>query len=195
MPLKGLPYFAYGSNLHPERLRRRIPGAELLGVGRLADHRLAFHKRSWVDGSGKCDAVPAAGESVHGALFRLPESGRERLATFEGLGQGYEEFEGQVLAASGAVDAFLYRAQPQAIDDDLRPFEWYKALVLVGVEFHDFPAPYRAAIQAIPAVVDPDPERAAVIWKLVEDLREGEVQLTKSASFDGRWTHGHQRSE
>ena len=50
-----LLYFAYGSNLHPERLRERVPSAESLGVARLEAHVLRFHKRGR-DGSGKCDA-------------------------------------------------------------------------------------------------------------------------------------------
>jgi gamma-glutamylcyclotransferase (GGCT)/AIG2-like uncharacterized protein YtfP len=167
-----MPYFAYGSNLHPERLRRRIPGSELIAAGRLRNHRLAFHKRSWVDDSGKCDVVPAAGETVCGALFRLPESGREDLAEFEGVGKGYEEVEHQIVTGSEATPAFLYRAQPEAVDGDLRPFDWYKALVLVGAQFHNFPVSYRAAIEAVRAVVDPDRERAAANWKLVEEFRE-----------------------
>ena len=167
-----MPYFAYGSNLHPERLRRRIPGAELIGAGRLQDYRLEFHKRSWVDGSGKCDVVPASGETVYGALFRLPDSGRERLAKFEGVGQGYEENEHRIESDSGEVVAFLYRAQPQAIDGDLKPFDWYKALVLVGVRFHSFPASYGAAVEAVPEMVDPDPERAAANWKMVEQFKD-----------------------
>jgi hypothetical protein len=139
--------------------------------------------------------VPAVGESVYGALFRLPESGRERLAKLEGVGRGYEEFERRALTASSAVDAFLYRAQPQAIDDDLRPFDWYKALVLVGAEYHDLPASYRAAIEAVPAVFDSDPERAAASWRLVEDLREAKVKLTKSASLKHRRSRGPRSSE
>ena len=37
-------YFAYGSNLHPPRLRARTPSARALGRADLEGYRLLFHK-------------------------------------------------------------------------------------------------------------------------------------------------------
>jgi hypothetical protein len=37
---------------------------------------------------------------------------------------------------------------------------------------HGFPAWYRAAVEAVPAVVDPDPERAAANWKMVNVMND-----------------------
>src|SRR5438552_200988 len=50
-------YFAYGSNMAIERLKARVPSAELVCIADLAGHQLKFHKRSKRDQSGKCDAA------------------------------------------------------------------------------------------------------------------------------------------
>jgi len=46
-------YFGYGSNLDEERLHIHCPSARLVGIARLADHRLAFSiesKNTWHGG-------------------------------------------------------------------------------------------------------------------------------------------------
>jgi len=48
-----LNYLAYGCNLHPVRLQKRVPSAVFTGMVELHGRILSFSKRS-VDGSGKC---------------------------------------------------------------------------------------------------------------------------------------------
>ena len=167
-------YFAYGSNLHPLRLKARVPSAEFSGTGVLKGRRLAIHKRSWKDGSGKCD-VPEAGsfEQVHGALFQISAADRSTLAGIEGVGKGYEELAVRIESACGAVDAYLFRAQTDFIDPTLRPFDWYKALVLAGAVFHRFPEDYVAAIESVPSIVDPDEDRALENLATVKMINPG----------------------
>ena len=68
-------YFAYGSNLHPIRLTKRVHEVEFVGIAELRSHALRFHKRS-IDNSAKCDAFFTGAESdcVIGALYRIPPS-------------------------------------------------------------------------------------------------------------------------
>ena len=57
MPEK-LYYFAYGSNLHPKRLKdpKRAPSAELVTTGTVTGYCLKWHKES-SDGSSKCNII------------------------------------------------------------------------------------------------------------------------------------------
>jgi hypothetical protein len=50
-------YFAYGSNMRSARLRERVPSARYFATGKIQGYKLAFHKRSKQDGSGKADAL------------------------------------------------------------------------------------------------------------------------------------------
>ena len=76
-------YAAFGSNLHPLRLQKRIPSARLLGVAPVDGFRLAFNKTGDIDGSGKANIV--AGEyHVFFVIYEMPAGGKAALATIKG---------------------------------------------------------------------------------------------------------------
>jgi gamma-glutamylcyclotransferase (GGCT)/AIG2-like uncharacterized protein YtfP len=86
MPVK---YFAYGSNMSPTVMTATCPGNHLLGVARLADHRLMFNRRSIRTETGVADVVPARGISVWGALYEVDEKCLSAIDRKEGLGWAY----------------------------------------------------------------------------------------------------------
>jgi gamma-glutamylcyclotransferase len=151
-------YAAYGSNLHPLRLRRRVPSARLLGNATLDGWSLRFHKRSWRDGSGKCTLVREAGRCAHLAVYHIAPVERPRLDRAEGLGRGYEHREVE-LPRFG--QAFTYLGAESHLDPSLAPFRWYRRLVLLGCLRHGFPEAYVERVRRQPAVSDPDPGRRA----------------------------------
>lgn len=163
-----LHYFAYGSNLHPERMRRRVPSATALGTAVLTGHLLRFHKRSQSDGSAKCDAhyTGRPEDRVYGVVYSLRPAEKAALDAVEG--PGYEVAERVVIHAGGQRPVFLYRARPETLDPALRPYDWYHALVVAGARHHRLPAAYVEALAAISAEPDPDPERAALVRTLLE---------------------------
>jgi gamma-glutamylcyclotransferase len=167
-------YFAYGSNLHPVRLRERVSAAVLLGAAALPGHVLRFHKRGR-DGSGKCDAAwtGGGGDRVLGALYRLGPTDVAVLDAIEGAGRGYRVQEVRVETGAGTLAAFAYLADPAAIDPAAVPWDWYKALVLAGARHHGFGASYVAAIEAVPSRPDRDSRRAHAHAELLARLAGG----------------------
>jgi gamma-glutamylcyclotransferase len=153
-------YAAYGSNLLPQRLGERVPAARLLGAGVLESHWLRFDKRS-VDGSGKCNVVPAEGR-VHVGIYELDDDDAAALDGFEG--PGYVR-EWRRVPPFG--DCFLYVARPTYIDPSLSPYTWYLALVLAGCEHLAFPQAYVDKLAAIESHRDPDDGRHARHMALV----------------------------
>lgn len=155
-----LRYFAYGSNLCLTRLRSRVPGVRPLGPALLRGYVLRWHKRS-VDHSGKCSIARSddAASIVHGALFAIPRSEKYRLDDAEGLGKGYDEIMVSVESSDGDESAYTYVAAPSHIDDTLRPYTWYKDLVVAGAESHDLPPRYLAMLRLVAAEADPDTDR------------------------------------
>lgn len=157
-----LYYFAYGSNLHPERLRERVPSSRALAVAELDGHLLRFHKRGR-DGSGKCSILPSGRprDRVFGVVYRMAAAELTDLDRAEGLGVGYLRVELTVRTDGTPRPVFSYRAQDEHTDAALAPFTWYRELVLTGARHHGLPADYIAAIEAIAALPDPDTERHA----------------------------------
>ena len=161
-------YAAYGSNLHPLRLADRIESARLAGTGFVAGWRLSFHKRS-ADGSGKCSICPG-GDGVHAAVFEISTADKRVLDRIEGLGAGYAE---KALAVPGFGQCATYVAQPSYVDVALRPYDWYRELVMLGARFHAFPDRYLDSILAQPTLPDPDPLRNSDSWQTVQRIRAG----------------------
>lgn len=151
-------YFGYGSNMPKSRIEARLGHVERLGAACLPGWRLAFHKRG-ADGSGKCDAIPTRrpGDRLWGALDRLSEDQMEELDRIE---QGYERRTVEVRFEEGARIAELFVAREDRIDPELRPWHWYKELVLAGARELGLPAGYVASIREVASRPDPNPRRA-----------------------------------
>lgn len=82
-------YFAYGSNLDGAQMRRRCPGARLVGAGVLDGYRLGFAGRSRQWGGAVATVVRARGERVPGLVWTLGDEDLERLDRFEGHPRSY----------------------------------------------------------------------------------------------------------
>lgn len=156
-----LPYFAYGSNLHPRRLGERLGTIECVALARCPDRRLAFHKRG-KDGSAKCDLALAdvQGSAVPGVIYRIGTDHWETLDRFEGRGRGYERERVSVLLANGqSRDVLTYVASEDAIDPTLKPWKWYRDLVIEGARFHGFDTAWIDALMAVETRRDPNDTR------------------------------------
>ncbi|OWV72500.1 gamma-glutamylcyclotransferase [Rhizobium sp. R339] len=158
---EAIVYFAYGSNMSTARLRERMPSCKALGTASLPGHSLRFHKRS-VDGSGKCNAFASGDDdSVIGVLFGFDLTERAALDKAEGVGNGYEHAMVTVINDKGRRRKVLtYIATPGYTDDSLKPYGWYKDLVLAGAMEHSLPAEYiDVHILSVEATEDPDKTR------------------------------------
>jgi gamma-glutamylcyclotransferase len=152
-------YFAYGSNMLSERLKERCPSARALGIAQLPGYTLRWHKRS-KDGSGKCDVVAYRdGQVVFGVVYEIDVSERAALDRAEGCGYGYERRDVEVILNGDVVTTSVYIATRNATDSALKPYIWYKCLVVAGAKEHGLPAPYIANLEAVEALEDPNSTR------------------------------------
>ena len=151
-------YFAYGANVHPGWLRRRVPGAELVGPASLHGYRLAFRKRGR-DGAARSDACPSAdpGAALPGALYALPSGQLERLGA---AGAGYRVAEVELDTPAGPCRALTFIASPGEVASGLLPWDWYVALIRRGAELVGLPAVHRQWLDAVVVQADPDEGRA-----------------------------------
>ena len=75
-------------------------------------------------------------------------------------GPGYDRATVEVILGGRTIDADLHVARPEALSPGLPPFDWYRELVLAGARELGLSRDYLDAIEAVPSVADPDPERA-----------------------------------
>ena len=163
-------YYAYGSNLHPARLRARIPSSQLLGPALLQGYQLLFHKRGG-DHSAKCNAQFTGNQQhqLRGALFRLLAEEKPILDEVEGRGYRVESLS--VSLAGQMHSAFAYIAETDFIDHQLKPYHWYKELVQLGAQYHAFPADYIEQIVNVESIQDEDLARHRKNEQILAQMR------------------------
>ncbi len=152
--------FAYGSNMLAARMMARVPSVRPLGSARLEGFVLSWNKRS-KDGSAKC-SIEETGQRedvVWGVLYALNREDKRKLDDFEGLGHGYGERMVTVLAGGKPLRVWAYYAT--SVDLNVRPYDWYRDLVVAGAHEHGFPPEYIESLEAVPTIKDPDGKRAA----------------------------------
>jgi len=138
-------YFAYGSNMKSERIRnkKRAPSATPKGIAYLPKKRLVFNKVS-TDGSGKANIVDDPKSQVWGVLFEIKKYEMDRLDKCEA---GYQRISINV-KADKSVNAVTYVSL--GLDNNILPFDTYKALVVDGANEFDLPSDYIAQLEKIP---------------------------------------------
>ncbi|MEJ2692156.1 MAG: gamma-glutamylcyclotransferase [Candidatus Thiodiazotropha sp.] len=154
-------YFAYGSNLHPLRLKERAPSAHAIGVIEAKGKKLTFSKRGSKDHSGKCNFYESNNPSdvVFGVLYEMDSSEKVALDSAEGKGFGYNEQTVCLEFDGKTYSSFTYIADSRYIDESLRPYEWYKQFVIEGARYHSMPEKYISMLESIAAIPDPDSKR------------------------------------
>jgi gamma-glutamylcyclotransferase len=165
-----LYYLAYGSNLHPFRLKERIPSASFIGTVVMAGRQVIFHKRS-DDGSGKCNLIENPEKTAHAVLYEISSSEEHALDKVEGLGKGYYKKQFKVPVGDVEYQAFGYIAASTHIDTALAPFDWYKEMVTLGATYHQFPDSYIQEIGSVGCIADRNTSRAEEKKALIANMQ------------------------
>lgn len=130
-------YFAYGSNMNPERMASRGLDVVSAVAARLPDKGLCFNKRSRHNPAWACANIrhqPAA--RVEGVLYRLANHDEiVKMDPFEGTPRYYSRERFVVYTDDGEQAAWTYVANPAVIDDNCKPLPWYLDQLLAGEAF------------------------------------------------------------
>jgi len=173
-------YLAFGSNLTPARLFARVGVCPVVGVASVPGYRMAFRKRG-NDDSGKCDLFKSTVNDVaEGVVFALPEEKRAVLDRFEGVGNGYEVVEIDADIDGTIQRVVAYQAQPPFIDDDLKPYRWYRDFVLEGGRRFGLSPAWIEQVESTAFMEDSNEDRAARNRRIL-GLSDDEAQRMSDA--------------
>lgn len=147
-------YFAYGSNMNPERVRSRgllvthAEGAVLHGFALRFDKTSARHP-----GLGHANVVYAPGSVVEGVLYWLatPEE-IHKMDPFESAPVNYSREVVEVHGVSGAITSWTYFANPAVRREGLLPPRSYLEHLLAGEAF--LSPGYVQMLRALPCAED-----------------------------------------
>jgi len=132
-------YFAYGSNMSRAAMRRRCPGAAVVGTAVLDGHRFFVG----IDGWGSI--APRLGDAVHGVLWRLTPRDIAALHAYELLHQGlYDVRHLPVRNGSQLVRAMVYLLRRRAIG---KPRPGYVEMIAAAARSWNLPEPYIRTVE------------------------------------------------
>lgn len=130
-------YFAYGSNMDPERFKARVGDWSSLRRAWLDDYRLRFADSVRSEGGGGAVVDAAPGEAVAGVLFEISDAqlaamDREEFAPHRDQVGAGRRLSVIVRTEEGSVGAELYTV----VDDGghCAPSEAYLGHILRGLE-------------------------------------------------------------
>ena len=151
-------YFAYGSNMLTKRLRKRCTTAERVDKAEVAEYVLEFSKKS-KDKSGKATlrSAPGGSDQACGVLFEIENTERSALDRAEGPGYTRHNDFTVRLANSRECRTICYLAK--TLTEDLKPYDWYLALVIAGAREHRLDDDYVARLSQCDYAVDPESDR------------------------------------
>ncbi len=130
-------YFAYGSNLKKERLRRRIGEWKEAKKANLKNYELTFAKGYYGHSSGKADIKLKQGSLVRGAVYRLTKEQLDSLDGPEGVALGvYVRIPIVVDIDGDSAPAETYVMKKEI--SQLKPSEEYLGYILEGLAEHGY---------------------------------------------------------
>lgn len=143
-------YFAFGSNLDGDQMRRRCSCPIVVGKATLRGYRLAFAGFSAMRGGGVATVVKSDDHAVPGLLYRLTDADLQKLDACEGHPQFYRRVAVHVVDSDGE----RRRAWTYTLDRAERaPSPDYAAIIAGGYGRLGYDeAPLLAAIAAAPTI-------------------------------------------
>jgi len=133
---KTIKYFAYGSNMDPEQMRKR--GVKFFSREHaiLEGWKLVFNKISSRNSNiGFANIVKDESSVVEGILYEITEEGLKTLDEYEGVPSDYQRIEVEVRKNNGEiVKAEVYVANPRKVKDGLKPSKEYLSHLLKGCD-------------------------------------------------------------
>jgi len=137
-------YFAFGSNLNPDRMIQREAFFTKREHAVLDGFKLVFAFNSG-SGFGSATLVPDKNSEVHGALYTLEKGGLDKLDIFEWVPRGgYERVDVKVRLDNGEMkDCVAYLATHEYFKTGLIPSRTYLDHLLKGkdilpLEYYSF---------------------------------------------------------
>jgi gamma-glutamylcyclotransferase (GGCT)/AIG2-like uncharacterized protein YtfP len=131
-----MKYFAYGSNMDPDRMKGRGINFSKREHAILEGWRLEFNKVSFKNPKeGYANIVMSENSVVEGVLYEISDSDLRILDKYEGYPSHYGRIKIIVRTDDGEkVEAVTYVAKPDKVKDGLKPSREYLCHLLKGCD-------------------------------------------------------------
>lgn len=145
-------YFAYGFNLNLQKMGQKLAKPRVVGIARLAKHKIGFYGHSTIWDGAVETVVPDSEAEVWGVLYQLDAYEWDQLDNFEdarmdGTGEYFhypvEVFDEQKMPKEAAIYKKARLGEP------LPPSTEYLNILIQGAKEQGLPERYIANLQGI----------------------------------------------
>ncbi len=143
MPL----YFAYGSNLSTNQMKKRCLNSKPLEIGYLKGYRLAFTRYSSGWNGGVADIVLDSDHEVWGLIYAISIEDLHRLDDYEGYPDAYIRFQTSIKTLTGSPNIWVYTVVRKK--SFIPPTKEYMQLIKNAAVKLQFPERYRSHLETI----------------------------------------------
>jgi len=121
-----MKYFAYGSNMDPDRMKKRKVNFFSRQHAMLKNYSLQFNKMAFTNPKEGKGNIVDGDDFVEGALYEINPLDRDKLDKAEGYPIEYDRINVVVrLDDKTEIEAFTYIAQPNKVRSGLKPTREY----------------------------------------------------------------------
>ncbi len=141
-------YFAYGSNVDRDRIRKRCPSAQAVGIGHIRGYKLIlnmFGNLAEGKNGGIANIVKLAGNVVYGVLYKLDKNELDSLNRLEESMNYRVVKENITTELYGDISATVYIGEGDS-ENIYKPTRQYKKFIEDGMVQHKFPENYQKEI-------------------------------------------------
>ena len=137
-------YFAYDANIDPDRLGEIAPGATFAFIAHLPEWKLEY---TIANGDGGLPSVrPEAGNTVWGAVFRVPDGELSRIDERE-AGEGRVPAPTQAMDREGRRHEVVTHVSRNGHHDELIPEPSHVRSMVAGGRHWNLPAGWVASLE------------------------------------------------
>ena len=145
-------YFAYGSNMNQEQMKKRCEDSKLIGNAVLLEYELAFTIYSPKRKCGCADIVKHENKKVFGLLYEISEQDLKALDIYEVHPKYYKRFTVTVKDQEGRE----YQAETYEVvnkeKEFQKPSQEYLQLLISAAQENNFPEEYQKFLSSFETV-------------------------------------------
>ena len=145
-------FFAVGTNMDAEYLRRIVPGALRLSVARLPGYTVRWHKRAGSEGKLAAYETRNAGDAIWGVVYQLSPADFQLIDDAQRHARYVENHVRVIDEEGNQYEASVYVAEADVIDDSLKPRRSYRDPIVRAARANGLPADYVEQLALTPTL-------------------------------------------
>jgi len=133
-------YFAYGSNMNREQMKKRCPTGRFLKRARLLGYKFVYDGHSSMRNGAVANIIKSENGTVWGVIFEIDDECIKNLDRYEGFPRSYQRrCVGVDDEGGNTYQAVVYLRKPQEIG---KPSDEYRDILLEGARDCGLPESY-----------------------------------------------------